>query len=223
MKLPEPIEEFLYEPPVAPVIWPRRLFHLLLGSTLPIGILLLPIDLSEWLLIAASMAAVLAEVLRGLLQSVNDWMVRRLPFFKASERWQITGATYMWLSATFLVFVFDKDIAVLALLFLSVGDPVAALIGVRDHRARLFGKSLVGSAAFASAASVAGCARGVARRRDAGLVDRARRDRCRAGGASAVEGGRQCHGADRGGDSDGRSAHGVMRAVSARLWLCPTA
>ena len=156
MKLPEPIEEFLYEPPVAPVIWPRRLFHLLLGSTLPIGILLLPIDLSEWLLIAASMAAVLAEVLRGLLQSVNDWMVRRLPFFKASERWQITGATYMWLSATFLVFVFDKDIAVLALLFLSVGDPVAALIGVRDHRARLFGKSLVGSAAFASAASVAG-------------------------------------------------------------------
>ena len=101
MKLPEPIEEFLYEPPVAPVIWPRRLFHLLLGSTLPIGILLLPIDLSEWLLIAASMAAVLAEVLRGLLGSVNDWMVRRLPFFKASERWQITGATYMWLSATF--------------------------------------------------------------------------------------------------------------------------
>ena len=199
MKLPEPIEEFLYEPPVAPVIWPRRLFHLLLGSTLPIGILLLPIDLSEWLLIAASMAAVLAEVLRGLLGSVNDWMVRRLPFFKASERWQITGATYMWLSATFLVFVFDKDIAVLALLFLSVGDPVAALIGVRDHRARLFGKVAGGLGGVRERCLCGRFARGVAPGRDAGLVDPARRDRCRAGGASAVEGGRQCHGADRGG------------------------
>ena len=156
MKLPEPVAEFLYEPPVAPVLWPRRIFHLLAGSSLPLGILFLPLDTVEWLLIAGSLTAVAAEVLRGLVDSVNDWMVRRLPFFKEAESRQITGATYMLLSATFLVFVFEKEVAVLALLFLSVGDPFAALIGVRDHHARRFGKSLAGSTAFAVVALGAG-------------------------------------------------------------------
>lgn len=152
MRLPEPLEEFLHEPPVAPVLWPRRVFHLLVGSTIPLGILFLPLDTVEWVLIMVTITAVAIEVLRGLLDSLNDWMVRSLPFFKEAESRQITGATYMLLAATLLVFVFDKEIAVLALLFLSVGDPFAALIGVRDHRTRLYGKSLVGTAAFASVA-----------------------------------------------------------------------
>ena len=156
MKLPEPVAEFLYEPPVAPSLWPRRLFHLLAGSTLPLGILFLPLETAQWLLIAGSLGAVLLEVLRGLLGGVNDWTVRTLPFFKAAESRQVTGATFMWLAATFLVFVFEKEVAVLAMLFLSVGDPFAALIGVRDHRTRRFGKSLAGTAAFAVAALGAG-------------------------------------------------------------------
>ena len=156
MRLPPPLEEFLYEPPVAPTIWPRRVFHLLAGSSIPVGILFLPRDVVEWGLIAASVIAVLFELVRGLAPSVNELAVRRLPFFKDSERWQVTGATYMTLSATFIVFVFDKEVAVLALLFLSVGDPFAALIGVRDHRTRVFGKSLAGAVAFTSAAIGAG-------------------------------------------------------------------
>ncbi len=156
MKLPPPLEEFLYEPPVAPTIWPRRVFHLLAGSSIPVGILFLPRDLVEWGLIAASVIVVLFELARGLAPSMNELAVRRLPFFKDSERRQVTGATYMMLSATFIVFVFDKEVAVLALLFLSVGDPFAALIGVRDHRTRVFGKSLAGAVAFTSAAIGAG-------------------------------------------------------------------
>lgn len=156
MKLPDPVEEFLREPPVAPAIWPRRLFHLLAGSSLPLAILFLPADAARWLLIAGSVLAVSAEVLRGLLPGVNDWMVRRLPFFKASERREVTGATYLWLSATLLAFAFEKDVAALALLFLAAGDPAAALIGARDHRARVFGKSLAGTLAFACVALGAG-------------------------------------------------------------------
>ncbi len=156
MRLPPPLEEFLYEPPVAPTIWPRRVFHLLAGSSIPVVILFLPRDVVEWGLIAASVIAVLFELVRSLAPSMNELAVRRLPFFKDSERWQVTGATYMTLSATFIVFVFDKEVAVLALLFLSVGDPFAALIGVRDHRTRVFGKSLAGAVAFTSAAIGAG-------------------------------------------------------------------
>ncbi|MDE2836814.1 MAG: hypothetical protein OXL97_04805 [Chloroflexota bacterium] len=147
MRLPEP---------VAPVLWPRRVFHLIAGSTLPLGILFLPLDTAQWLLIGGSLGAAALEVLRGLVGSVNDWFVRRVPLFKAAERTRITGATFMWLAATFLVFVSEKEIAVLAMLFLSVGDPFAALIGVRDHRTRRFGKSLAGTAAFTVTALGAG-------------------------------------------------------------------
>ena len=147
MRLPEP---------VAPTLWPRRVFHLLAGSTLPLGILFLPLDTAQWLLIAGSLGAVALEALRGLAGGVNDWLVRTLPFFKAAERTRITGATFMLLAATFLVFVFEKEVAVLAMLFLSVGDPFAALVGVRDRRMRLFGKSLAGTGAFAVAALGAG-------------------------------------------------------------------
>ncbi len=156
MKLPTPVKEFLSEPSVAPTLWLRRLFHLLAGSSIPVGVLLLPSDLVRWGLIAGSATALSFEVGRGLKPSVNDLVVRRLPFFKDTERWQVTGATYMALSATFIVFVFDKQITVLALLFMSVGDPLAALVGVRDRRVRVFGKSLAGTGAFAGGSVAAG-------------------------------------------------------------------
>jgi dolichol kinase len=43
---------------------------------------------------------------------------------------------------------FDKSVAVSAMLFLSLGDPVAALVGRRMPGPRLFGKLPGGTAAF---------------------------------------------------------------------------
>ena len=156
MKLPTPIQEFIYDPPVSQPRWPRHLVHILAGSAIPVGVLLLPIDLARWLLIVLSIVAVALEAGRALLPTVNDLLIKVLPFFKPSERFQITGATYMWLSATLVVFAFPEDIAILALLFLAVGDPAATVIGSRDHRARLFGKSIAGTAAFAVVAVAIG-------------------------------------------------------------------
>ncbi len=156
MKLPTPIQEFIYEPPVTQHLWPRHVMHIVAGSAIPIGVLLLPLDLAKWLLIVFSVVAVVLEVGRASLPTVNDLLIKMLPFFKPRERFQITGATYFWLSATFVVFAFPEDIAVLALLFLAFGDPFATVIGSRDHRARIFGKSIAGTAAFAAVAVIAG-------------------------------------------------------------------
>ncbi len=156
MKLPTPIQEFIYEPPVTQHLWPRHAMHVVVGSSIPVGVLLLPLDLAKWLLIVFSVVAVVLEVGRASLPTVNDLLIKLLPFFKPHERFQITGATYYWLSATFVVFAFPEDIAVLALLFLAFGDPFATVIGSRDHRARIFGKSIAGTAAFAAVAVIAG-------------------------------------------------------------------
>lgn len=104
------------------------------------------------------MAAIGVEGLRTLVPPLNDLLMRYVPIFKDRERWTVTGATYMILGAAVCFSLFSKEIAVLSLLFLVVGDPAAAVIGVRDRWLRLFGKSLAGTAAFATFAALAGLA-----------------------------------------------------------------
>ncbi len=58
---------------------------------------------------------------------------------------QFTGATWMLIGFTFTVIIFDFEVAVLALLFLSVGDAVAALVGSALPIGKIWNKSILGS------------------------------------------------------------------------------
>ena len=155
-KLPASIKEFLWDPPVAPPIWPRRLFHIALGATIPLAALYIDRSLVLWGLITLTILGVLSEAGRALFPQLNELLLRFLPVFKPSEHHTVTGATFMLLSATLVFLLFDKEVAVLALFFLVVGDPMAALVGTRAHRGRIFGKSLAGSSAFLVSAGIAG-------------------------------------------------------------------
>ena len=139
-----------------PALWPRRLFHLFAGSSIPIAALFIDRVPLIWGLIALSIASVLAEFARASLPRLNDAVIRTLPLFKPEERYRITGATYLVLAATVAFVLVEKEIAVLALLFLAAGDPAAGIVGRRATRLRLFGKSAAGTAAFALAAASAG-------------------------------------------------------------------
>ena len=57
----------------------------------------------------------------------------------------LTGATWMLIGFTSSVIIFDFDVSVLALLFLSVGDAVAALVGRALPIGKIWGKSILGS------------------------------------------------------------------------------
>ena len=57
----------------------------------------------------------------------------------------LTGATWMLIGFTFSVIIFDFDVSVLALLFLSIGDAVAALVGRALPIGKIWGKSILGS------------------------------------------------------------------------------
>ena len=67
---------------------------------------------------------------------------------KREEEARITGATYLLIAACISFLLFDKEIAVAVLLFLSLGDPAAALIGRPIPGPRILGKSPVGTLAF---------------------------------------------------------------------------
>ena len=94
----------------------------------------------------------LALVLEGSrlkLPRVNRTLVAWLkPFLKDNEDHRPTGATYIALAALVAFLAFDKPVAITALFFLSLGDPVAALVGRRAPGFRVMGKSPWGTLAF---------------------------------------------------------------------------
>ncbi len=61
----------------------------------------------------------------------------------------ITGATYMMISAVICIAVFPSDIAFISLSFLAIGDSLASLIGVPFGKRKIFGtdKSIEGTIA----------------------------------------------------------------------------
>jgi len=90
------------------------------------------------------------DLMRFRMAGLNRLFLHLLaPLLKYDEDRKITGASYM-LVAAFIAFVaFDRQVAVLALFFLALGDPAAALVGSKMPGPRLFGKSPGGTAAFA--------------------------------------------------------------------------
>ncbi len=91
----------------------------------------------------------MVEGVRLKLPRLNTLLVSRFRLLlKEAESRKVTGATYFVLSALAAFLLFDQSAAIAALLFLSLGDPVAALVGRRAPGIRFFGKSPVGTLAM---------------------------------------------------------------------------
>lgn len=136
------------ERPAAPPGW-RRIFHLTAGSIVPVAGIFLTGPAILGLAGSLAAASLFLDLLRFRWASLNRRFLAGLkPLLKTSEDHRLTGATYM-LAAGFIAFLFfDPMVAVAALLFLSLGDPAAALVGARAPGHRFGGKSPVGTATF---------------------------------------------------------------------------
>jgi len=126
----------------------RRLWHLLGGSFFPVLAFFIPVETLLIAIGAVLAGFVLAEAIRFAFPTVNHRVVLHLSgALKDEERYRPTSSIYM-LIATLLVFLlFDQYIAIAALLFLAVGDPVASVVGERVGRTKVLGKTLEGSLA----------------------------------------------------------------------------
>jgi acyl phosphate:glycerol-3-phosphate acyltransferase len=132
----------------APLIW-RQLFHLIPGSIVPVAGIFAPQEMTA---IAFGVLALISLSL-DLVRFQSPWLDRLYirwlsPLLKKEEDHRITGATYMVIAGFIAFLLFDKVVAVSAMLFLSLGDPVASLIDRRMPGPRLFAKSPGGTAAF---------------------------------------------------------------------------
>jgi len=67
----------------------------------------------------------------------------------------LTGATYVSLGSLLVIYLFPKEIAVVALFFLMVGDPTACLVGMSFGKIKIMrDKTLEGALAFVLASLV---------------------------------------------------------------------
>lgn len=134
----------------------RKIIHLVGGSLLPILGLVLPRAIFLSLLGAAVLFFWGFDLARWRYPRLNRWSLIQAIGLKPQEQRGLNGASYLLLAALIVFLAFETKVAALALLFLTVGDPVAAVVGRRWGRHRLRGKSIEGSLAFMVSALVPG-------------------------------------------------------------------
>jgi dolichol kinase len=97
-----------------------------------------------------SILFLIAEFLRFRNKLSKD-LFRRIfdPLLREEEKNNhITGATYLFISATVTFIIFEKNTAVVAVLILTIADSFAAIVGKMTDSGRFFSKSLAGSTTF---------------------------------------------------------------------------
>lgn len=85
-----------------------------------------------------------ADVLRLRYSKVNALALRYFgKIMRREELRSITGNSFYILGLICLVLFFSKPIALLSVLFLAIGDPIAAIVGTHWGKHRLIGKKSV--------------------------------------------------------------------------------
>lgn len=130
----------------------RKLIHLF---SLSIPIIYYFISRKEGIIILSVMTfiSLLAEALRYYAPSFNVFFTSAFGFLLRkhevdSKRKNLTGATYVFISALICIIIFPKLIFITAFSILIISDIMAALIGRRYGRHKFLAKSLEGTLAF---------------------------------------------------------------------------
>ena len=137
----------------------RRLFHAVAGSLPPLAGIFAPMPELVIILAVLALGSLSLDLTRFRVSWLNRLFLRWLRLLlKSSEDRRITGATYLLVAACLSFLLFDRPVAIAVLLFLSLGDPAAALVGRPMPGPRLFGKSPVGTLAFIGVSLLVGAA-----------------------------------------------------------------
>ena len=127
----------------------RKLLHLS-SSIIPLSYFFILKDqgLMMMLLLFLTTISLLIEYFRynyrGRIRNIFQKYLMEILRNKEIEG-QFTGATWMLIGFTVTVLLFEFEIAVLALLFLCIGDSVAAIVGTAFPIGKIWNKSLLGS------------------------------------------------------------------------------
>jgi len=105
--------------------------------------------LIQFFMLLACLIMVSMDVLRRYNDSIDKWITKSFSTFlrkeEIEEKKPLTSMFFV--IGTFLSFIlFNYEIACIAILFLSFGDPIASIIGIKYGKFKIYGdKSLLGN------------------------------------------------------------------------------
>ncbi|OFZ55643.1 MAG: hypothetical protein A2428_14925 [Bdellovibrionales bacterium RIFOXYC1_FULL_54_43] len=131
----------------------RKIWHLTMGSLIAFIYLLSGMSSTAGMTIIGSLLAIslIVETARLRIPALNRRVLKIwAPFMRAHECSGPSAVPPYLLSTLIAIAIFPKPVAVLSILYLAYGDPIASLFGILygDRSIRLpGGKSLIGTAA----------------------------------------------------------------------------
>lgn len=135
----------------------RRLWHLSSGLCIALAAWFLPDTILLVSLGAITFLFLAFEILRLNTPRINNWFFSRFgSLLRDGERSSVTTSSYVLIAALMGYLFFGREIAVLSVSFLAVGDVAAGVVGGWIGRTRLFGKALEGDLACFFACLAAG-------------------------------------------------------------------
>ncbi|MGD8454112.1 MAG: SEC59/DGK1/VTE5 family protein [Phycisphaerae bacterium] len=130
--------------------------HELLRKTIHAGSAVCPLiygllgkEGSLWIAIPITIAFIIIDVLRrqsGPVQRLYGRLFGAVT--RRHEARHFCGATYVMIAVVLCIVLFPRPVAIASMLFLSISDAVASLVGLTIGRPRWSDKSAAGSAAF---------------------------------------------------------------------------
>jgi dolichol kinase len=126
----------------------RKLFH---QSSLIIPLSYFLLEKKTALIILGSITILFlsADILRFYVKFIRELIFKIFrPIIRDHESDVFFGATYVLIGGFFTVLLFEKNIAITALLYLTISDSIAALVGKSIGWIKINDKSLSGFLAF---------------------------------------------------------------------------
>ncbi|NOZ04679.1 MAG: dolichol kinase [FCB group bacterium] len=128
----------------------RKSIHLF-NSVIPLGYLFIVPERKDMAVLLGILSILFFSIdvgrtritwIRNLFRKLFDFMLR-----SHELEGRFTGATWVVIGSFLTVLLFPKNIAVLALFYLSFGDTAAALVGMQFGKVKFWNKSLEGTLA----------------------------------------------------------------------------
>lgn len=126
----------------------RKIFHLV-SLVIPLGYLILERETTLKAVAIAFVFVITVELARLFIPRFRN---RIHQFFssimRGAEEKKLSGVTYMLIGAWVTIYLFEKEVAIIALLLVSISDAAAAIVGTAYGKIHLWQKTLEGSVAF---------------------------------------------------------------------------
>ena len=101
------------------------------------------------ILVPLTLFAIVLEYLRvrsAVIKKIfNNFLKSMLRIHEMEGKY--TGATWVFISSTLTIAIFPKEIAIISLVYMSLGDTIAGLVGRKFGKTKFYNKSIEGSLA----------------------------------------------------------------------------